>query len=92
MRTLFPVQAVDLFDPPTFNYFLGADILVAPITSDPAHVNVTFPHVKGNDSYVAWWNQSRVYSAGQTVTFENLGLDVFTAFHRTGMVSMPLDC
>ncbi|XP_065193896.1 uncharacterized protein LOC135825085 [Sycon ciliatum] len=95
----FVDKLIDEFNPPTYNYMLGPDILVAPITSDPAQVSVTFPQIstKSNggdggggggvdekDTYVAWWNRSLTYRAGDTAEFHNVSLDVFTVFHRTG--------
>lgn len=81
------LQLIDDFSPDTYNYLLGNSILVAPITSDPAKISVTFPVSKsmssGTSQWAYWFNHSIVYYGKQTVTFSNIPLEEFTVFAKT---------
>ena len=79
-------QLIDDFSPDTYNYLLGHSILVAPITSNPAKVSITFPVSKdtsnGTTQWIYWFNHTMVYNEKQTVTFSNVPLEEFTVFAK----------
>lgn len=79
-------QLIDDFSPDTYNYLLGHSILVAPITSNPAEVSVTFPASKDmpNDTtqWIYWFNHTRTYNEKQMVTFSEVPLEEFTVFAK----------
>lgn len=73
------LQLIDDFHPDTYNYLLGSDILVCPVTGNPANVSVTFP----SGTWVDFWNSSNVYKGGDTRVLTP-DLATFPVFHRTG--------
>ena len=74
------MQLIDLFKPDTYNYLLGDNILVAPVTAEPSQVRVDFPV---GSKWVAEWNESLVYQGGQMAQFNNLPLEIFPVFIKT---------
>jgi hypothetical protein len=70
-----------LFDPATYDYLLGPDILVCPVTeSNITSRAVTFP--SGNN-WVDWWDSSHVFQGGSTVEYAT-PLNRFPVFRRVG--------
>lgn len=74
-------QLIDDFHPPTYNYLLGEDILVAPVYTNTSEVKVAFP---ASSNWVYWWNHSLVYKGGSSHTFTSVPLDEYTVFFRNG--------
>ena len=78
------LQLIDKFQPDTYNYLLGQDILVAPVTSDPAKVIVTFPKNGSQETqWIYWFNHSQIYNGGDKASF-TIPLEELTVFLRTG--------
>ena len=81
------LQLIDDFHPATFNYLLGKNILVPPIHTNSSSVSVTFPE---GSSWVDWWNHSNVFTANSSQTFNNVPLEDFPVFFRTGKFNCVL--
>ena len=77
---------MDTFKPETYNYLLGQNILVAPITSETATVTISFPGDGNQDQWVYWFNHSLVYKAGDVKAF-TVPLDEFSVFMKAGEAS-----
>jgi alpha-glucosidase (family GH31 glycosyl hydrolase) len=73
-------KIIDDFKPPTYNYLLGENVLVAPIISNTSTVQVTFP---SGSSWIYWWNHTIVYTGGSTHTL-SVPLDEFSVFFKKG--------
>jgi alpha-glucosidase (family GH31 glycosyl hydrolase) len=64
----------------TYTYYLGSDILIAPVTNKDGNVHITFPN---DGNWVYLYNKSQVYNAGTTVDL-TLPIDEFPVFVRQG--------
>lgn len=74
---------IDLFNPSTYNYLLGKDILVAPIISnDTVSFKVDLPK---ESNWIYWWNHSMIGIGGSSVIFTHgIPLNEFPVFFRNG--------
>ena len=54
---------------------------MAPIHTNSSSVSVTFPE---GSSWVDWWNHSNMFTAKSSQTFNNVPLEDFPVFFRTG--------
>ncbi|KAL5473375.1 hypothetical protein EMCRGX_G027852 [Ephydatia muelleri] len=74
-------KLIDDFNPDTYNYLLGPNILVAPITSNDSTVNITFPV---GSSWIYWWDHSKVYQGGSALQLTAVPLEEFPVFFKNG--------
>eukprot|EP00731_Ephydatia_muelleri_P029081 Em0020g725a len=74
-------KLIDDFNPDTYNYLLGPNILVAPITSNDSTANITFPV---GSSWIYWWDHSKVYQGGSTLQLTAVPLEEFPVFFKNG--------
>ena len=81
-------RLVDLFEPATYAYLLGRDILVTPIVDNKTDiVKVDFP---AGSNWVSWFNASLSYTGGTTAHISFANLTDFPVYHRSGAL-LPLN-
>jgi alpha-glucosidase (family GH31 glycosyl hydrolase) len=76
---MYPLAEYTDFTPSTWNFIMGDDILVAPVTDNGTQVSISFP--EGND-WLDWWTNA-TYAGGSTVDYQ-VPLNQFAAFQRKG--------
>jgi alpha-glucosidase (family GH31 glycosyl hydrolase) len=83
-----PLAEKTVFHPSTYDYKLGEDILVCPVTkANTTSRSVTFP---SGDNWVDWYAPKKIYSGGSKVQYDTSSLAIFPVFQRQGSI-LPLN-
>lgn len=84
--TMTPMASKTIGTPSTFDYLLGSDIFVAPMTTNALARDITFP---ASGTWTYWFDASKTFQAGQTVQQFPVPLNQFAVFKRAGSI-IPL--
>lgn len=89
MALQFPADPVCQTQQVEGQFMLGADWLVAPVTTpDTLNWTVYLPQLDGNHSWVYWWNHT-VYNSGTWVNVKMGSIAEFPLFYRQPITPVP---